>query len=106
MEVAKDKVEAIYDRIGKLAAEVDKRRTNSEAVFALMIETGGALGKAAEKAKPFTDAIERILKIIYRAKEEDLPPQLPPPKKPKQIEGLRKRGSKPDAKSNDEDPPF
>jgi hypothetical protein len=86
LDVSEGKRDAIYGHIARLQAEVDKSRTRLEAFFALTLDTADTLGKASEKGRPFVDMLERLKKIFFEAKSQDLPPQLPPPADRKRIE--------------------
>lgn len=107
LDVNEKKRDAILSRLNKLAAEVDKSRTNLEAFFAVTLDAAGTAGQAAEKLKPVLDVLERMKKIFFEAKAEDLPPQLPAPEERKRIEGpKRDDADKRTPKAQDDDIPF
>ncbi len=107
LDVHQEKRDAILSRLNRLAVEVDKSRTSMEAFFAATLATAGTAGQAAEKLKPVVDLLERIKKVFFDAKAQDLPPQLPAPEERKQIEGPK--GTAPERrapKPQDDDIPF
>jgi hypothetical protein len=85
LEVTVRKKDAIFAHIARLESEVDRQKTSTESFWALMMEGGSALGKAGTEAEPFIAALERVKKVFFEAKAQDIPPQLPAPDKPKQL---------------------
>lgn len=107
LDVNEKKRDAIMSRLNQLAAEVDKSRTNLEAFFAATLDAAGTAGQAAEKLKPVLDVLERMKKIFFEAKAENLPPQLPAPEERKRIEGPKPSDSeKRTPKPPNDDIPF
>lgn len=90
LEITDRKRDAIYTRITQLQAEVEKSRTNLENFFAVTLETADTLGQAGTKAKPFLDALERLMKIFSKARAEEPPPSLPSPPERKRLEPPKK----------------
>lgn len=68
------KKNAIYEKLNKLAAEVDRTGTKTDAFFGLLGDLGIHLGAMAKGAEPLTKEIKSILKIVMRsrARTEDV----------------------------------
>jgi len=62
------KKNALFSKISDLAAEVDRKGTKTDAFFGLMADVGIHLGSFAKNAKPMTDEVKDIVKIISRAR--------------------------------------
>ena len=85
LDVSVRKRDAIYELIARLQSEVDRQRTSTESLWALIMEGGAALGKAGKDAEPFVEALERIKKVFFAAKTRDIPPKLPGPEEQKRL---------------------
>lgn len=70
LEISEAKRDAIYAKIAKLAAEIDKSRTPLDAFTDFLLEVGEGLGNAAEKAEPFVRMVERLTAAFSRAKRQ------------------------------------
>ncbi|MCF8879090.1 hypothetical protein L5876_04600 [Hyphobacterium sp. SN044] len=62
------KKNAIYDRIAKLANEVDRDGTRMDSFLSLLPDIGYAFGKAAENAEPALNESKEILRIVAEAR--------------------------------------
>jgi hypothetical protein len=68
--ISENKRDAIFRRINNLQMEVDRDRTRTEAAMALLLEVTSAIGKGAKNLDPALDRIERIVKVLAKAKDE------------------------------------
>jgi hypothetical protein len=73
------KKRAIYSRLNKFAAEVDKNGTNTDVFFAFVGELSFAFKGAEEQNRPIIEHIKDMLKIIYNRRAEDEGNALPAP---------------------------
>jgi hypothetical protein len=72
-------------RIEKLQAEVIRDRTKSEVVVGLWLDITSAISNGAKNLDPAIDRLERIMKILGVARDDDAITRLPAPQEPKQI---------------------
>ena len=106
MEVSQYKKEALLLRIGALEQEVDRDRTRFEAYAALVIESAGVLGDAADKLEPVRKLLDTIGRVIWGAKKEEDAKQLPPPTELKRIQPPHTTEQLPEKDNLDDDIPF
>jgi hypothetical protein len=87
LDVSEKKKEALFAKIAALESEINRDRTNFDAIAALWIEVCEKAGDGFEKLKPLRDMIDSIGNLIGVAKksEDASQPQLSAPKPPKQI---------------------
>jgi hypothetical protein len=71
------KKNAIVERIIDALRELDTVGTRTDRFFVLMGDAAFALGEMAEKAKPFTQEIKDVLKIVFRRREDTEGVRLP-----------------------------
>jgi hypothetical protein len=83
--LSEDKRDAIFARIEKLQAEVNRDRTKSEVVVGLWLDITSAISNGAKNLDPAIDRLERIMKILGVARDDDATARLPAPQEPKQI---------------------
>lgn len=106
MEVSQDKKEALFLKIGALEQEVERDRTRFEAYAALVIESAGILGDAADKLEPVRKWLDTIGRVIWGAKKEEDAKQLPPPPELKRIQPPQTAEQLPENGNLDDDIPF
>lgn len=106
MEVSQDKKEALLLKIGALEQEVDRDRTRFEAYAALVIESAGVLGDAADKLESVRKWLDTIGRVIWGAKKEEDAKQLPPPAELKRIQPPQTTEQLPENDNLDDDIPF
>lgn len=89
LDISEAKRDAIYAKIAKLAAEVDRSRTRLDAFTDFLLEVGEGFGNAAEKAEPFVKMVERLTTAFSRAKRQTEQMLLNPPasEQPKRLIG-------------------
>jgi hypothetical protein len=87
-ELPDDKRDALYDKLNKFAAEVDKARTALQAGMAVYIAVCDAIGQGFQKLEPARKWIDSIGALLGQAKEgEDRADhRLPPPPERKRLE--------------------
>jgi hypothetical protein len=86
------KKERLYDKINAFLAEVDRDRTPWEQFADLVIGLSHLGGEAAQELEPARKLINSIARLLGRGKEfEDSAQSLPPPQKPRQIPGPKKK---------------
>jgi hypothetical protein len=86
LDVDERKKEALYGRINDLQREIDRDRTRFDAVASLSIAAAGLLGDAIEKSQ-VRGLLNSLERVFWGAQTEAQQRQLPPPSKPRQIEG-------------------
>jgi hypothetical protein len=86
------KRDAIFNRIEKLQAEVNRDRTRTETAVGLWLDITSAISHGAEKLDPAIERLERIMKVFAEARDE-ASIKLPAPSEQKR---LPKPKSKPD----------
>lgn len=69
----------LFQKLSKLAAEVDKNGTDTDAFFAFLGDAGFALGEMAENAEPFTNEVKDMMRIVFRSREKQEGISLPAP---------------------------
>jgi hypothetical protein len=79
------KREAIFNRIEKLQAEVNRDRTKTETAVGLWLDITSAISHGAERLDPAIDRLERIMKVFAEARDEDTATRLPAPPEQKRI---------------------
>jgi hypothetical protein len=84
-DTRRNKRDAIFARIEKLQAEVNRDRTKSEVVVGLWLDLTSAISNGAKNLDPAIDRLERIMKILGVARDDDATARLPAPQEPKQI---------------------
>lgn len=105
-ELPDDKREALYDKLNKFAAEVDKVRTALQAGMAVFIAVCDGINQGFIKLEPARKWLDSIAAILGRAKaeEERADYRLPPPAERKQLEPPPEKpsgsGAKPVRKTN------
>lgn len=73
LQVSDRKRAAIYDKISKLAAEVDKDRTKIDLLMDFILEASGVAGEAAENLEPVVKLAERLRDLFAKAQTENRP---------------------------------
>lgn len=106
MEISQDKKEALLLKIGALEQEVDRDRTRFESYAALVIESAGVLGDAADKLEPVRKWLDTIGRVIWGAKKEEGAKQLPPPAELKRIQPPQTTEQLPENGNLEDDIPF
>ena len=86
------KRDAIFNRIEKLQAEINRDRTKTETAVGLWLDITSAISHGAEKLDPAIERLERIMKVFAEARDE-ASIKLPAPSEQKR---LPKPKSKPD----------
>lgn len=104
-DVTPRKRDAIYIRISKLQEEVDRDWTRTEAVIALWLDVTSAIGDGAKKLDPAIERLERIMKVLGRAKNENDTKSLPAPEEQKRIPAPT-TSSESSSEEADDDIPF
>jgi len=84
-EVSENKRDAIIRRINNLQMEVDRDRTRTEAAMALLLDVTSAISNGAKNLDPAIDRIERIVKVLAKAKDENEMKALTAPQERKRI---------------------
>jgi len=84
-DLPENKRDSLFNKLNAFAAEVDRNRTRTEAFYALVVDTGRAVGEASSQFKPLKRTFDRILDQIDNAKKWHA--ALPPPVDKKLIEG-------------------
>lgn len=79
------KKDAIYQRIAALQAEVDKSRTRLDAFLSRWLDVTNAVGEGAENLEPLAKLLERIMKVLGRAKAQQETGQLPTSEETKKL---------------------
>ena len=69
-EISANKRDAIFRPINNLQEEVDRDRTRTEAAFALLLDLTSAISNGAKNLDPALERVERIIKVLARAKDE------------------------------------
>lgn len=103
LEVEENKRTAILDRVTALERELDHSKTRYDEFGALVIETAGVLGEAAEQLDPLRKILDSIAGVIWGKKQEEQK-SLPAPKEPKRLEPPKAPQPRPTA--DDSDIPF
>jgi hypothetical protein len=82
-DVSENKRDAIFRRINNLQEEVDRDRTRTEAALALWFDVTNAISKGAKNLDPAIKRVERIMRVLAEAKDENEQKALiaPQPKK-------------------------
>jgi hypothetical protein len=70
-EISENKRDALFRRINNLQEEVDRDRTRTEAAMALLLDVTSAVAKGAKQLDPVLDRVERIIKVLAKAKDEN-----------------------------------
>ncbi|MFI4987401.1 MAG: hypothetical protein ACHQF3_08160 [Alphaproteobacteria bacterium] len=70
-DISENKRDAIFRRINYLQDEVDRDRTRTDALLALLLDVSSAISKGAKNLDPAIDRLERIIKVLARAKDEN-----------------------------------
>jgi hypothetical protein len=89
------KREAIFNRIEKLQAEVNRDRTKTESAIGLWLDITSAISHGAEKLDPAIERLEKIMKVFAEARDEATV-RLPAPAE-------QKRLPKPKSQPNEDD---
>lgn len=84
-DLSQNKRDAIFRRINNLQEEVDRDRTRTEAVVALWLDVSSAIGHGAKNLDPVIDRLERIMKVLAKAKDHNEAQALISPPERKQI---------------------
>lgn len=109
-DISENKRDAIFMRINNLQQEVDRDRTRTEAAMALWLEVTSAIGKGAKNLDPVIDRLERIVKVLAKAKDENERQALLAPKQKKRIAAptvpSTTEGQKPPVQELDDEIPF
>jgi len=84
-EISENKRDAIFRRINNLQEEVDRDRTRTEAAMALWLDLTSAISKGAKNLDPAIDRMERIIKILAAAKDENEQKALTAPQEKKRL---------------------
>jgi hypothetical protein len=84
-DISAGKRDAIFKRINNLQDEVDRDRTRTEAAFALLLDITSAISNGAKNLDPALERVERIIKVLAKAKDENEMKTLTSPKPPKRI---------------------
>jgi len=92
-----DKRDRIFKQVSKLSLEVDRDRSNPQALLALIVEVSGTSGKVAENLEPVADLADKIVTVLGKAKAESLQ---------KLLEGPRKMLPPPEKDELDDEIPF
>lgn len=79
--------ERIFKQINILAAEVDRSVSRLSAFTSMYLGVTDAIGQGAENLEPLMSKIERIAKILGRAKSQNENGTLPPPDKLRMLTG-------------------
>jgi hypothetical protein len=103
-ELPSRKRDAIYVRISRLQQEVDRDWTRTEAAMALWLDVTSAIGEGAKKLDPAIDRLERIMKVLGRAKSENDTRSLPAPEEQKQIPAPTTPPEQPKHRTDDDIP--
>lgn len=104
-----NKQDALYGKLNRFAAEVDRTRTGLGASMAVFIEICDGIGQGFEKLEPAKKLIDSIAALLGRAKdvEDSLRPQLPVPEERRQLEAPRKQLAPPSSPPDlDDEIPF
>ncbi len=108
-DLPEDERDALYNKLNKFAAEVDRARTGFHAGMAVYIAICGGIAQGFEKLEPARKWIDSIAALMGRAKEneERVEHKLPPPPERQKIEPPKRR-LPPPQKANviDDDIPF
>jgi hypothetical protein len=84
-DISANKRDAIFKRINNLQVEVDRDRTRTEAAMALLLDITSAISNGAKNLDPALDRVERIIKVLAKAKDENETKALTAPKDRKRI---------------------
>lgn len=84
-ELSESKRDAIFKRINNLQEEVDRDRTRTEAAMALWLDVTIAIGKGAKNLDPAIERLERIIKVLAKAKDDNDQKALLAPQERKRI---------------------
>jgi hypothetical protein len=80
-DLSDNKKNVIFKRISSLQLEVDRSTTRFDAFLSRWLDLTNAIGEGAENLEPAAKLMERILRVLGRAKADHDQLQLPPPKK-------------------------
>jgi hypothetical protein len=109
-DIPDDKRDALFDKLNKFAAEVDRKRTKLQTAMAVIIAICDGIGQGFEKLEPAQKMINSISVLLGRAKEneERADKRLPPPTERKRIEPPKQRLASPRKIADllDDDIPF
>ena len=108
-ETPDDKRDALYSKLNKFAAEVDRARTSLQAVAAVYIAVCDAIGQGFDKLEPARKFIDSIAGLMggFKASEDRADNRLPAPQERKRLEPPPERlPSPPSAGPIDDDIPF
>jgi hypothetical protein len=86
--------------------EVDRDRTRTEAAMALLLEVTSAIGKGAKNLDPALDRIERIVKVLAKAKDEHETKALMAPPERKRIAPPTTAPAQPQSEEMNDEVPF
>lgn len=107
LKLPEGKRESLFDKLNAFAAEVDRNRTRTEAIYALAVETARVAKEVNDEIKPLQETIDRVFDRLDKAtKWKD---SLPPWSERRKIEAPKKQLPAPDRKPNydlDDDIPF
>lgn len=84
-DVPENKRDAIFRRINNLQDEVDRDRTRTEAAMALWLDVTSAISKGAKNLDPAIKRLERIIKVLANAKDENEHKALTSPRETKRL---------------------
>jgi hypothetical protein len=98
------KRDALIRRINNLQLEVDRDRTRTEAATALWLELTSAISKGAQNLDPAIDRLERIIKVLSLAKDENETKSITAPPERKRLSPPKSPESRKDDKSDEEIP--
>jgi hypothetical protein len=113
LEIDEWKRDALYKNLAALELEIDRNRARIGIFGALVIESAGVLGEAAEKAEPARKWIDSIARLFWGAEMKERVESLPAPADktripgpPKQILSPRKDKITPNGDDMDSEIPF
>jgi hypothetical protein len=72
------KKNALYERLNRLASEVDAHGTRTERFFSFMGDVAFVMGDMAEKAKPLFNEVKEMMRILARSRARQEGVSLPP----------------------------
>jgi hypothetical protein len=72
------KKNALYERLNRLAGEVNAHGTRTERFFSFMGDIAFVMGDMAEKAKPLFKEVKEMMRIVARSRARQEGISLPP----------------------------
>jgi hypothetical protein len=105
-DISANKRDAIFRRINNLQEEVDRDRTRTEAAFALLLDLTSAISNGAKNLDPALDRVERIIKVLAKAKDENETKALTAPKDRKRIAPPNNTPEPTEPQPSDDEIPF